>query len=1018
LRELQLLKTVLSNPKASFRGDQLKILRIMRSAQWTEGPDPPHTLIVSPTSSGKTTLLYTLVTGEPGKVTVVVVSTIALQQEIVANGKKLAGGGVSVYDWKDDLAGVKDSWDCVDGLVVVQAETALGDAFQAFLDQLHSLGKLQRVVIDEVHLVLYWGETFRPYLTRLFKLKRDGLPLLCLTGTLPPSQEEYLEKRFEFDFSMTYRFTATIKNMRYTHEHLGSRSLDDARLLNDHIDQLSAEYLRLDLAAEEGQAEDMQPLRGIIFCRSIADVQTVYLHLQSNSNVQPYFYYSPKGSSNEERAADRSRVEAELVDFCNPGHGESGARCVTQWLVATSAAGVGVNLPKVQAVLIWGATHSLVDLVQMSGRAGRDHRLLPAATRIVTNDYYVGMVHRDREELQADIQAMGDTRERLGRQHILADKQALLALLEPQQTGRCLRSQLQAFLQSGDQADVCPTDEEQLWCGVCQDLTGTSDSSSIRTQEEEAAAASARCAAAFSLPPLQQPAASASSSTSSSSAVVPTLPLLAPPAASSPSQHDNEEWGNDPDMYMEVDEEGPQSPLPTSTVPLAGSDGGDGRARMLEGGGDGPLQQDWPARAEGPRGLVDQRGGGGGSEALLSSCEASSFWSGDDDDMNAALLDLAIPSSSSSSSSSSSPTPSTSSSLSSGAPAGPSSSLDEHLHSSSSPFSPSVPPTSSASSGASAAVSLSTSSGTHAASSASFPSGPRAVSSSFPLQAPAAFSSSSSSSGACSASSAASSSASRIALPSSSSSSSSNSVPQLDFHARNSAMAAATVVFARVAMSGIIEGTDGKNVTACGLCLVKTGTPWGGKQPHDGGSQNAGAALCPLLKNVCFHCLEKYHLKGEDCKLKKVRQTAQNEGVNKWCCACLTKDDRRSLVSALHANGFGFECVLGRGNTVLRACLALYEFKIETVNIIMGGKQKYRECFMKSNRILAESVGSLGKVKPNKESYVKWLHGAWMNGGNLSNAAVLFAGYFHYYRESNVLTQDKGVWETLMSVPE
>jgi hypothetical protein len=30
-----------------------------------------------------------------------------------------------------------------------------------------------------------------------------------------------------------------------------------------------------------------------------------------------------------------------------------------------------------------------------------------------------------------------------------------------------------------------------------------------------------------------------------------------------------------------------------------------------------------------------------------------------------------------------------------------------------------------------------------------------------------------------------------------------------------------------------------------------------------------------------------------------------------------------------------------------------------------------------------------GQSEPNKESYVKWLHGAWMNGGYLSNAAVL-----------------------------
>ena len=36
----------------------------------------------------------------------------------------------------------------------------------------------------------------------------------------------------------------------------------------------------------------------------------------------------------------------------------------------------------------------------------------------------------------------------------------------------------------------------------------------------------------------------------------------------------------------------------------------------------------------------------------------------------------------------------------------------------------------------------------------------------------------------------------------------------------------------------------------------------------------------------------------------------------------------------------------------------------------------------------------------------------------MSNAAVLFVGYFHYFKEGEVVSEDKDVWETLMSVPE
>ena len=148
-------------------------------------------------------------------------------------------------------------------------------------------------------------------------------------------------------------------------------------------------------------------------------------------------------------------------------------------------------------------------------------------------------------------------------------------------------------------------------------------------------------------------------------------------------------------------------------------------------------------------------------------------------------------------------------------------------------------------------------------------------------------------------------------------------------------------------------------------------------------------------------------------------QDVRKAGQMGWCGACLTLDKRGLYVSKLHTDGMGpSNCALGKGSFVYRVCMYLYKEKIGVVNKIMGPRLKFRQCFMKSNTILAESEGPLGIVKPDKKDYVKWLHGAWKEGGPLSNAAVLFVGYFHYFKEGEVLSEDKDVWETLMSVPE
>lgn len=591
---------------------------------------------------------------------------------------------------------------------------------------------------------------------------------------------------------------------------------------------------------------------------------------------------------------------------------------------------------------------------------------------------------------------------------VRADKLVLADFLEQSQKA-CLREQLQNYLHPGGIAGVCAVEEQQLWCGACQDLSGQLGLDTVLTQEEEATVMRARFAAAVPVACSHQTLVSSCSSTLPSSVVAPTLPLVAPAAAAtSPSQHDEEEWANDPGMGMEVDEEGPQSPLPSSAVSLARLDGGCGQGPGFEGGGGEPVLQDGPARVEEPRALVDKGGDGEGSQSRAPSSEGSSSLL--DDDMDGAFLALPLPSSSSSSTA-----PPTSASSSSGVLAAPSSLLGQHASSSSSSSPTSAPPTLSSSSGPRTASFSSSSSSSFGARAAPFPSsswGSRAASSSASLSGLRAAPSLSSSSGPRAA----------YAFPSSSgaplaSSSSSSSPP--DLQARKAAVGSAAKAFEREAKKGLLlASSSGKTTTACGFCLPATGTLWGEKENHDGGTALGASRVCPTILSIgqaCYHCLDPH--KAQNCDVQKFRSM----GSDRFCTGCLTADRDGFLKGSLHASPYGFgheKCMLGKGNLVYRLCMYLFKYKIRVVNEIMGRRLKYRQCFMKANGVLAMGKGSLDSVKPNKEDYVKWLHGAWMKGGPLSNAAVLFVGYLYYFKGGEVLCEDKEVWETLMCVEE
>jgi superfamily II DNA helicase RecQ len=82
---------------------------------------------------------------------------------------------------------------------VVTPESAVGEEFATFLNRLRATRQLDRIVIDECHIVLNRRYTFRKQMQQLGKLVAAETQMVLLTATLPPSEEDELYWRMHFE---------------------------------------------------------------------------------------------------------------------------------------------------------------------------------------------------------------------------------------------------------------------------------------------------------------------------------------------------------------------------------------------------------------------------------------------------------------------------------------------------------------------------------------------------------------------------------------------------------------------------------------------------------------------------------------------------------------------------------------------------------------------------------------------------------------------------------------------------
>ena len=357
--------------------------RMQRDALRLLAGQTPESIIILPTGGGKSTLYLVLSRLSAAEVTIVVVPFIALRQDLV---RRCHEHGLAYWHY-NSVDRMQDRLHAVPALVFVDVDTAVTSPFLAFLKQLHDLGRVDRLILDEAHLVLT-ASSYRENLGRLGMLRQVPCPFVCLTATLPPHGELDLAQSLLLSHPTVQRASSDRPNLEYCVRSLGAPdppassappASGEDRLTHAVI-QLCQREMR---QWQAGGTLGGPTARGLCFVRQRAMGSSLAQHLDCD------FYHAQLPT------AERASI---LTAW------SQGQR--SPFLIATSALGAGVDYPAVRCVIHVDAPDGLVAYGQETGRAGRDG-LHAVCTIVLPPKWSVSWDRRYRNDFIAeDIKGM------------------------------------------------------------------------------------------------------------------------------------------------------------------------------------------------------------------------------------------------------------------------------------------------------------------------------------------------------------------------------------------------------------------------------------------------------------------------------------------------------------------------------------------------------------------------------------------------------------------------------------
>ena len=193
---------------------------------------------------------------------------------------------------------------------------------------------IKLLVIDEAHCIQEASEKYRPDFLKLGAFRpKLGVPVMALTATPTPSVRRCLPD------------TLAIPSFYLIEGLLDRPELFIEVRKVDGLGQLHPQFLK-ELLAAKGVT--------LVFCHSKNTVCSLFAEAKRTLKESVGAYHASLSDTH------RSKVMRQLL------RGE--LKCA----FVTSALGMGINLPDVERVVVWGIPPTMLDLLQYFGRARRD----------------------------------------------------------------------------------------------------------------------------------------------------------------------------------------------------------------------------------------------------------------------------------------------------------------------------------------------------------------------------------------------------------------------------------------------------------------------------------------------------------------------------------------------------------------------------------------------------------------------------------------------------------------------
>lgn len=288
-------------------------------------------------------------------------------------------------------------------LLYVTPELCMTENFRKILRRLHQQGQLVRVAVDEAHCISEWGHDFRPAYKELKWLKSNlqcpTVPIMALTATATPKVRKDIYKYLNLKEDQTLFFsTSTARpNIHYEVQYFSESNPRDssgddiypyllAWLTSIHARRvMMLQYVQSQARPPEATVIAAPAISGIIYVNTRSLTEALASKLQASginaqayhAGLEPLQRLKIQNQFIRATTAPTSSLQCVFPEQLNRPQAESGAdpgdiSRSFNIITATTAFGMGIDIPTIRFVVHYGLPRNLESFIQESGRAGRD----------------------------------------------------------------------------------------------------------------------------------------------------------------------------------------------------------------------------------------------------------------------------------------------------------------------------------------------------------------------------------------------------------------------------------------------------------------------------------------------------------------------------------------------------------------------------------------------------------------------------------------------------------------------